>query len=280
MGILGGGGVYAASGMRMWTTDVGVIGSVGHDFDMGWFAPLGLDTSCVQRNSLATPRAWQVFEFDGKRTQIPRIAEADWDAQLSRHTLPDGLPESLEAVHYFSTGSPADATMLASLRERGIRLGGEPLVTETITPEQREHVLETIAYYEVFSPGMPDLELLLGPGISVPDALRRIADYGPALVAVRQGASGSTVYHRESDRFWQVPAAEANVVDVTGGGNAYCGGLLTGWIESGDPLETAASASASASMVLEQLGPPPVNPPALERARWRREQVRQAIRPL
>ncbi len=33
MGLLGGGGLYATVGMRLWEPDVGIIAAVGPDFD-------------------------------------------------------------------------------------------------------------------------------------------------------------------------------------------------------------------------------------------------------
>jgi len=33
MGVLGGGGMYAVAGMRIWSADVGILSNVGADFD-------------------------------------------------------------------------------------------------------------------------------------------------------------------------------------------------------------------------------------------------------
>src|SRR5262245_876167 len=90
MGALGGGGLYAAAGMRIWNRDVGVIASVGADFDMARLAGLDLRTGGLRVNDRPTARAWQLFEANGRRTQIPRLAAADWLAQLTR---PDDFPD-------------------------------------------------------------------------------------------------------------------------------------------------------------------------------------------
>src|ERR671925_516260 len=95
MGALGGGGLYAAAGMRIWARDVGVIANVGADFDMALLAGLGLHTDGLRVTGRPTPRAWQLFEADGRRTQIPRVAAADWSAQLART---DELPDQLASL--------------------------------------------------------------------------------------------------------------------------------------------------------------------------------------
>jgi len=74
-------------------------------------------------------------------------------------------------------------------------------------------------------------------------------------VALRMGAQGSLVATSAGERL-RVPAVPAKIVDVTGAGNAYCGGFLAG-IGSGLALaEAAARAAVSASFALEQFGVP------------------------
>jgi sugar/nucleoside kinase (ribokinase family) len=59
------------------------------------------------------------------------------------------------------------------------------------------------------------------------------------------------------------------VVDVTGGGNAYCGGFLVGWVEHGDIIQAAARAAVSAAITLEQVGPPTITSVLLVEAQGR-----------
>jgi len=51
-----------------------------------------------------------------------------------------------------------------------------------------------------------------------------------------------------------VPAAFANVVDVTGAGDAFCGGFLAGFLATDDPVAAAAHGVVSASFVVETRG--------------------------
>src|SRR5438093_11173560 len=69
MGVLGGGGLYAVAGMRVWTGDAGVIANVGADFDPALLATLDLPADGLRITDRPTPRAWQLFETDGRRTQ-------------------------------------------------------------------------------------------------------------------------------------------------------------------------------------------------------------------
>jgi ribokinase len=51
-----------------------------------------------------------------------------------------------------------------------------------------------------------------------------------------------------------VPAYPAKVRDVTGAGDAYCGGFLAGLVQTHAPLEAALRGTVSASLVIEGVG--------------------------
>ena len=78
--------MFAASGMRLWHEDVSVCAAVGADFaSESLIASHGFDGSGLVMTDLPTPRAWQVLEDDGRRTQVPRVSADDWFAQLVRN---------------------------------------------------------------------------------------------------------------------------------------------------------------------------------------------------
>jgi sugar/nucleoside kinase (ribokinase family) len=261
MGVLGGGGLYTAAGMRIWTPDAGVIANVGADFDPAMLEAPDLRADGLRVTGRPTLRAWQLFEADGHRTQIRRIAAQDWSEQLRRG---DDFPERLaslgvRAFHLLSRGHPGDSELAQRIAGMGIRLSMEPIIEEGMSAEQREWALACLRHVEIFSPGVEETRVLLGDRRPV-EALREFADRGPRIVAMRRGAAGSLVYERESRRLLRVPAAPANVVDMTGAGNAYCGGMLVGWVEHGRIDLAAAYAAISAALTLEQIGPPKITP--------------------
>ena len=137
-------------------------------------------------------------------------------------------------------------------------------------------MLRCIARFELFSPSESEAIALVGQ-IPVKEQLRALADLGPSLVALRQGADGSIIYERETGQYWQIPAASADVVDVTGAGNAYCGGLLAGWIELGDVKRAAAQAAVSAAIAIEQVGPPPIDEAVMVSASRRAHRMMEMI---
>lgn len=254
MHVLGGGGLHAVAGMRVWTPDVGILGNVGADFDPAQLQPLEVQSEGLCVTGRPTPRAWQLFEEDGTRTQVPRVSMEDWSEQLTITLANLTVPPMLQAAHCLSRGDPLELAVLKHLAERGVRLSMEPIIEGGLTDEDQQRVLACLPYVEICSPGLIEAARLTGE--REPSAMvRALAERGPSLVALRQGAVGSLVYHRQSRQEVHVPPACANVVDVTGAGNAYCGGLLIGWVEHGRLDIAAAYAAVSAALTLEQIGP-------------------------
>ena len=70
MGVLGGGGLYAALGSRIWSEDVCMVARVGRDFNVTSISEKGLHTEYIELTSLPTPRAWQLLDSNDERTQI------------------------------------------------------------------------------------------------------------------------------------------------------------------------------------------------------------------
>lgn len=279
MGVPGGGGFYAALGMRLWSRDVVLYSAVGREFDPSILEPFGLDSSGLQINELPTPRAWQLFEEDGRRTQIFRVPEEVAYQQLVIQPSPDTLPATLEAAHYLLRGDPREEEMVLALDRAGVRISAEPVIEKTMTPDEHASLLRCVSHFEIFSPSISEAAALIGKR-PVKEQLRALADLGPRVVALRLGADGSVLYDRIAEQFWRVPAAQAKVIDVTGAGNAYCGGLLTGWIENEDIQRAAAQAAVSAAITIEQIGPPYIDEALMLSAERRAKQVLKGIKPL
>jgi sugar/nucleoside kinase (ribokinase family) len=176
-----------------------------------------------------------------------------------------------------SRGHPADPELAARIAGLGIRLSLEPIIEEGMSPDQRARLLACLPHVEIFSPGVAETQMLLGTR-PLAEALGEFAARGPSIVALRRGADGSLIYDRERRRMLQVPAAPANVIDVTGAGNAYCGGLLVGWVEHGRLDLAAAYAAISAALTLEQIGPPRITPALMAQAEQRLPGVLDSLR--
>ncbi len=255
MGQLGGGGLYAACGMRLWHKDVMLHAAVGTDFDASLLEPYGFDNSGLIVTNLPTPRAWQVLEEDGRRTQIPRVSPEAWFDQLVRVPASQPIPSRRQAMHFMGRGNDHEEQFAHSLAEAGVFLSAEPIADADSTTSEIAVLKRCLPLFTIFSPGEPEAKVLVGER-PPKEQLQALAAMGPRIVALRQGKAGSLIYDREADLFLRVPAFPTEVVDVTGAGNAFCGGLLVGWLETNDLWQAAAQAVVSAAMTIAQIGPP------------------------
>jgi sugar/nucleoside kinase (ribokinase family) len=89
------------------------------------------------------------------------------------------------------------------------------------------------------------------------DAARWIADHGPLMVVVKRGDCGALV-RLGNDWFWVSPYPEAEVMDATGAGDSFAGGVLGAiarWGEDGGGLRRAlVVGAAAASRAIEVFG--------------------------
>jgi sugar/nucleoside kinase (ribokinase family) len=132
-----------------------------------------------------------------------------------------------------------------------------------------------LASVDAFSPDRGEAMATTGQD-TIDGAVRTLLDWGAPVIALRMGAEGSRVDTAGGDPF-RIPAVPVNVVDTTGGGDAYCGGLLVALANGETAAEAGARAAVSASFAIEQFGVPAfgehTRDEAEKRLAWAREHI-------
>jgi sugar/nucleoside kinase (ribokinase family) len=254
MGELGGGTVHAAMGMRIWVERVGMVALVGSDFppDLRQQMTGIFDLRGLSEWPVRTVRAWQLFEPDGQRTEVLRVG---WEEFEGLSPVPSELPDDYrrpDGVH-LHVGPVEARPWLDTLQAEGSPvIVWEPPDYYTI-PELRPLYLELSSRVSVISPNLDEGRMLTGEDSpeAVVDALLR---YGALAVALRMGAEGSLVARSDGRREHVQALPVDHIVDVTGAGNAYCGGMAVGLAETGDIFWAAQYAVVSAAQALRQFG--------------------------
>ncbi len=280
MGVLGGGVSHAAAGMMIWGQRAGILACAGYDLPQEARARLerDFDTQGLIILDLPQARAWQLFEWDGRRTEVFRVDVLD---PFIYSPGPDKIPPAYHAargVHLLR-----DAAQLAQWRARypEATLLWEPL-QQYMIPANAVEFRSALAMVDIVSPNL--LEASLVYGFDDPAALvRAILDDGAHIAALRMGDDGSLVGRRGRDSLLQLPAVPVPaIIDQTGAGNTYCGAFLVGWVETGDLVEAACYGAVAASFSLEVTGvadPAPDDMVAVRDARyaWVRARVRDVM---
>ena len=117
----------------------------------------------------------------------------------------------------------------------------------------------------IFSPDLLACEVLAD--VQDPtDAGRWFTERGPQVVVLRMGKQGAMLYESGQNEVWKIPSYANRIINTVGAGNAFCGGFLAGWCPDHDISDAGASAAISASITMENLGPPTASVDLSERA--------------
>ncbi len=265
MAVLGGGGTHAVAGMRVWSQHTALVSVIGQGFpEQAWQRLSQLANTCgLMQRAGPQPRFWQLFETDGTRHEVPRTEFAEFQQTSVR---PDEFPAGFASVRGVFLQTPTTESTLAWVaRLRALNLAvviiWEPWEIY-FRPENLDGLRQVLPLVDVFSPQTVELGWLLQETEPQRQAAQ-LFEYGAGCVALRLGATGSLV--GQAGQLHRVPAIIVPVVDETGAGNAYCGGFVVGYVESGGDAVTAGWYGAvSATFALAQVGAPPAE--ALNRA--------------
>jgi sugar/nucleoside kinase (ribokinase family) len=254
--LLGGGGPQAAFGARVWSDSVGLMTRSGVDLSPDHVAALRrLDVDLSGwRQFAAIPTPRHTIQYDAEEHLGGELltGEENWEQLLAE---PLSLPPSFQrprAIHLVTEfpDEPMVQTALG-LREAGTLVSLEPLPVAGVNADWTALLRQV----DVVSPDWPTASRIAASDDPL-QVLRAWSALGPALIAVRRGARGSYVWAREHDEAWHIPPVPVAVVDPTGAGNAYGGGLIVGWTETQDPRQAGTSGAISASLLVQHVGVP------------------------
>ena len=254
MGILGGGSVHAVMGMRVWSDNVGLVSIVGEDFPQDLRDQLShrFDLRGLLTRPIYTTRAWQLFETDGTRNEVFRT---DHREMVTWFNTIEEFPcdyTNIKSVHLHC--NPPDVPGWAAF----LRSRCDPVILwepwdQFCLPENHNVLKTLLPYIDVFSPNLTEGRLLTG--LTDPKVINAdFHEHGAPLVALRMGASGSLI-SRTGEAPIAVPSVRCgNIIDVTGAGNAYCGGFSVSLAGNDDLIEAGCKGAVSASFALKQFG--------------------------
>jgi cytidine kinase len=267
----GGAAAYASAGAAIVGADVVLVSRVGADYPLARLEQ-GLSSAGRVDAAHVTIRAersihndaW--YGSDGSR----RWEIESWPILEILMPEPADLPRSRTGPALVTPAPIAQQSAIVRSLE-GLR----PIAIDTEVhyfPDaaQRAQLLDLISRVDYFLPSIEHLCVLFDDESREPlDYVARLSDFGARLVAVKHGATGSTVIDFPRRRAWRVPAAaNVRVEDPTGAGDAYNGGFLAA-VSGGSSIPSAACwGSVASSFLIEYVGASA--PAQLDRAESRR----------
>ncbi|KAK3670822.1 hypothetical protein LTR78_009266 [Recurvomyces mirabilis] len=305
--IIGGAGTYSAIGARLFSPPPTSSKTVGWIIDAGTDFPSDVRStiSSWQTSALIRPRdglttrGWNGYGENEHRA-------FKYLTEKKRLEAEDLTPALLKSKSFHLICSPSRCmTMIKQiLARRHVTFGEDearPLVIwepvpDLCTPEEFNNTLEALEYVDVISPNHEELAALFGykhPTTGVDKAAvqehaeyllaYRIGPEGKGAVVIRAGKEGCFILSKQAEQW--LPAyhqSSSQVIDPTGGGNGFLGGLAIGLVRTeGDVLEAARMGSVAASYCIEQVGMPvlttPHNAGTNEQERWNGSDVNERL---
>jgi glucosamine--fructose-6-phosphate aminotransferase (isomerizing) len=246
IGVAGGNALYGALGARRWSESVGIVTRAGEDAPAAALAAAGeagVDLDGVVRVPGPTVRCWVLYEADGRRAFVSRTPPERYD-EVVLHA--DDVPEAwlgAAAFHIAATRLGAAEALVARVRSRGARI---VLDTHEDHVGDADRVLALARQVDVFCPSREELAELAGEDAPERSAPAFAMVTGTAVIA-KLGADGCLVALPDG-RAWRLASVADDVVDPTGAGDAFCGGVAAALAEGLDVLEAARRGSASAAL--------------------------------
>ncbi|WP_164998198.1 carbohydrate kinase family protein [Neobittarella massiliensis] len=273
LGATGGDVLYAALAARLWGVRVGMLSRLGEDFpqeNLVRCQDAGLDISGMPYYPGPGVRNWVIYHPDGRRDfegRVPGLIE-----YLSP-SIADIPPHYESADICFVAAMPIESQLELArhFSEQGKTVVFDPY--EVHCTEKPQLVEETLRYTAVFLPSEVEVRRLRGD-VPFEQAAREFAALGPNWVVIKLGGSGCLVYSRQADSCTYLPSyRQARVVDTTGAGDAFGGGLCAGLAQGKDMCTAALMGTATASIAIEDFGSTPLLARAPQEARQRLEDL-------
>ena len=253
---LGGSPTYVSVAAKKLDAKASVISKVGEDFSsrhIAWLNANGVDLSGLERIKGASTTRF-ILKYTNGRRQLQLKSRAP-------PILPEDTPNSLraEVVHIAPVANEISRNLVDKLRTLTNILSLDPqgFVREFdmdgnmhLKRWHDHRVLEQIDLYKSSSneirraTGLADIQM----------AMEKIRDYGAKIVIVTKGTKGSKLLFE--GKLYDIPACKPKIVrDPTGAGDAFIGAFLAEYVKEKDPVWCACTGSASASFVVEGVGP-------------------------
>jgi sugar/nucleoside kinase (ribokinase family) len=307
-GLLGGNALYSAVGAALWANQgdnqVGLWAKIGENFPREWLAQLAdfnLETTgLIRAAGDQDHRTFFAYTPDGRRDDTnpaghfarlgrplpPALAgyihstlgQDDPDIYEPLALRPGDWPESYRgaaAVHLAPLSIRTHTQVPVVLRRQGIQIITVDPGERYMRPELIPAIRQFMPHVHAFLPSVKEIRSLFGEEIDLGEAAETLAGWGAPIVVIKHGREGVLIYERDNRRKTHLPAyhpqGDGRIVDVTGAGDAFCGGFLVGLNQSGDPVQAAQMGLVSASLVLEGYGALyALSKPAEEvQSRWR-----------
>ncbi|MCK6539117.1 MAG: carbohydrate kinase family protein [Anaerolineales bacterium] len=274
----GGSLLYASAGLGVWESGVGLVGRVGNDYPRAWLNEIrarGFDTSGVHilpqnldvrefvayNESFEANRVNPVSHFARRQMTVPKSLlgyqadkKPDEALKLTVRDIPDDYLTA-RAAYLCPMDLVTQTQLIAGLKRGHAHSFILDPAPASMTPTARRELPALLNGVTAFLPSEEELRnLFQAETHDLWEMAEAVSLYGCEYVVIKRGAHGQLLYDADAKRRWEIPAYPSRVEDVTGAGDAFGGGFVSGFCKNYDPLEGVLHGNVSASLKLEGYG--------------------------
>jgi len=277
----GGSLLYAAAGLRVWESEIGLVGRAGNDYPREWLnncKSRGMDISgirIISKNLDVREFIAYNESFEANRVNpVSHFARRDmtFPKSLLGYQPPDDKKKPDRESVLIVTDIPNDyltaraallcpmdlvtqTQLIAGMKRGSVHTFVLDPGPATMTRAARRELPALLNGVTAFLPSQGELSnLFWGETYDLWKMAEKVSMYGCEYVVIKCGSRGQLLYDTNSKRKWEIPAYPARLADPTGAGDAFCGGFVAGYCKNYDPLEGVLYGNISASLKLEGSG--------------------------
>ena len=254
--ILGGAATYIGLSASRFNLNCGIVSVVGEDFEnqhLNLLKNHGIDISGVEVVSGGATFFWSGKYHDNMNTRTTL------DTQLNvLENFKPKIPEHLKSPDFVMLGNLSPDVQLQALEQLNAKPKLTVLDTMNFWMDHSRSVLDqVIEKVDVISINDEEARQLTGE-YSLVRAAAQIHQMGPEYVVIKKGEHGAFLFHNHE--IFSAPALPLEeVIDPTGAGDSFAGGLIgyltqTGDISFNNMKLALIYGSAMASFTVEKFG--------------------------
>jgi ribokinase len=244
----------AAARLGAEVTFIGRIGQdVFGDLALKTWEQEGINTRYVARDPEHATGVAPIFVDDSGENSIVVVLGANLNIQAADvNAAADVIAQADIVLTQLEINYDMVAYALQAAKQRGVKT--------ILNPAPAGHLpAEVVALADFITPNETELEVLSGKsGLTAEQAARSLLTHDGQTVVVTLGAQGAQ-YVRQ-DATGVIPTFKVNVVDTTGAGDAFNGGLAVALAEGKPLTEAIAFANATAALCVTRPGTTPSMP--------------------
>lgn len=279
--VAGGNLLYAAAGLRIWESEIGLVGRVGNDYPREWLNACiarGFDTCGIRilsrnmdvREFLAYTESFEVSRinpvshFARREMTFPKSLLGYQPPDENRKPDPESLLTVTDIPDDYLTARAAllcpmdivtQTQLIAGMKRGSVHTFVLDPGPDAMKPKARRELPVLLNGVTAFLPSQEKLRnLFWGQTHDLWEMAEAVSVYGCEYVVIKCGAQGQMLYDTNTKKRWEIPAYPARLADPTGAGSAFSGGFLAGYCKNYDPLEGVLYGNVSVSLSIEGSG--------------------------